>query len=315
MGEVTVMRPAQPVSYTPKQLDLIRRTVAADCDPTEFDLFLEVARRTGLDVFRKQIYAVVYNKKDPEKRKMSIITGIDGYRAIAARNHDYRPDEDPPTFEYDESLKGSTNPAGLVSATVRCWKLAPNGEWHKVAGIAFWDEFVPLTEQWAFDKEMGKRQPTGVYELSKGSNWGKMPRQMLSKTAEALALRRGWPEDLSGLYTEDEMAALYASDKSATEAIEEFERDKRLELTNTKNSILAQWAPDQPLEAVPIGQFADPAARFAAKCTCLPHLGGWEETNRVALNEFWAKAKADALGLKKILEARKAQIAEANKEA
>ena len=80
MSEVVPIRASQPINYTGKQMELIKRTVAADCNNTEFDLFLEVARRIGLDPFRKQIYAVVYSKDKPDKRKMSIITGIDGYR-------------------------------------------------------------------------------------------------------------------------------------------------------------------------------------------------------------------------------------------
>src|SRR3546814_3753630 len=52
-----------------------------------------VCKRVGLDPFRRQIYAVVYSKDKPDKRKMSIITGIDGFRAVAARNRDYRPDD------------------------------------------------------------------------------------------------------------------------------------------------------------------------------------------------------------------------------
>lgn len=100
MGAVTLAREPQIVAsgggYSRAQIDLIKRTVAADCDHTEFDLFMEVARRIGLDPFRKQIYAVVYNKDKPERRKMSIITGIDGYRAVAARSDRYRPDDQPP---------------------------------------------------------------------------------------------------------------------------------------------------------------------------------------------------------------------------
>src|SRR5215831_13821194 len=77
MNNIVPMRtvePLRPRDYSPQQLDLIRRTVAKDCDRDEFDLFMEVCRRVGLDPFRKQIYAVVYNKDKPDKRKMSIVT-------------------------------------------------------------------------------------------------------------------------------------------------------------------------------------------------------------------------------------------------
>lgn len=315
MNQVVPIRPTQVLDYTGKQLDLIRRTVAADCNTTEFDLYLEVAKRVGLDPFRKQIYAVVYNKNNAEKRKMSIITGIDGYRAIAARNKDYRPDENAPVFEYDAAAKSDNNPAGIVSCTVKCWKLAPDGGWHQVAGIAFWDEFCPLTEAWEYDPEQGKRAPTGCYTLDKKSNWYKMPRVMIAKTAEAIALRKGWPEDLSGIYTEEEMDRARAHDMSASEALEAFEQDRRLIAVNSKDSIFIQWRPDAPLEAVPLGQFADRAAAFVASCNSLPDLDGWQDTNRVALQDFWARSKSDALELKKIIEARLTALAEAGKAA
>lgn len=312
MTQVVPIRP-QSLEYTGKQLDLIRRTVAADCNPTEFDLYLEVARRVGLDPFRKQIYAVVYSKDKPEKRKMSIITGIDGLRAVAARNRDYRPDDAAPTFEYDALLKGPLNPAGVVSATVKCHKLSPDGQWHPVAGIAFWDEFVPLTEEWAYDAAAGKRQPTGVYELSKTSNWFKMPHVMIAKAAEAIALRKGWPEDISGVYGEEEMGRSRTADMTASEAIEAFEADNRLALTGGKDAILVQWHPDSPLESVSQGQFTDRCAAHVRSYTTLPDLDGWAETNRAALQRFWGASKADALELKKIIEGRKVEIAAGNR--
>lgn len=312
MNDLSAMRHQQLV-YTGKQLDLIRRTVASDCNATEFDLYLEVAKRVGLDPFRKQIYAVVYSKDKPEKRKMSIITGIDGLRAVAARNRDYRPDENAPVFEYDPTVKSEINPAGIVSATVKCHKLAPDGQWHPVAGIAFWDEFVPLTEAWAFDQQAGKRQPTGVYELSKTSNWYKMPRVMIAKAAEAIALRKGWPEDLSGIYGEEEMDRSRTADMTATEAVEAFEADKRLQLTGGRGAILVQWSPESPLEAVSAGSFADRCAAHVRASTSLPDLDGWEDTNRAALQQFWGQSKSDALELKKIIEGRKSELAEAAK--
>lgn len=311
MSDVVSMR-ATALNFSGKQLDLIKHTVASDCDADEFSLFIEVARRVNLDPFRKQIYAVVYSKKDPAKRKMSIITAIDGYRAIAARNKDYRPTEDDAQIVYDPELKGENNPAGIVSATVRCWKLGSDNKWYPVAGTAHWEEYVPIKDEWAYDPSAGKRQPTGNQALDKSSNWYKMPRVMISKVAEALALRRGWPEDLSGLYTDDEMARATV-DMTASEALEDFERDKRLTLTKSKDAVFVQWNPMDPLEAVPIGQFADRVAAFASQCKNLPDLMGWEDTNRVALQDFWAKAKPDALELKKLLERRRADIIETSK--
>ena len=78
-----------------QQLQLIRRTIANDCNDAEFDLFMAAARAAGLDPFRKQISPLVFNKQKPDKRRMSIITTIDGLRVIAARSGRYRPDEAP----------------------------------------------------------------------------------------------------------------------------------------------------------------------------------------------------------------------------
>src|SRR5690606_35219567 len=119
-----------------------------DTNHDEFDLFVEVARRAGLDPFRKQISAIVFSKDDPAKRKMSIITTIDGLRAVAARSNRYRPDEDEAAYEYDETLKGPGNPAGLVKATVTIWiaEPPPMVGWKPVKGWAYWTEFAPIKE-------------------------------------------------------------------------------------------------------------------------------------------------------------------------
>jgi len=96
--------------FNGSQLITIRRTVAKDTNDTEFDLFMNAARSYGLDPFRKQISAIVFNKDKPDKRQMAIIVGRDGLRSIAQRCGDYRPASEPPKFEYDESLKGPHNP-------------------------------------------------------------------------------------------------------------------------------------------------------------------------------------------------------------
>src|SRR5437588_3768957 len=114
------MNDIAPRSYSATQLALIRRTVAKDCNQEEFDLFIEICKQQGLDPFKKQIFAQVYNKDDPKKRQLVIVTSIDGYRAKAQRSGDYRPAEEETRFESDPALKDpQCNPMGLVRAVVK----------------------------------------------------------------------------------------------------------------------------------------------------------------------------------------------------
>ncbi len=55
---------ARVARLRPHQLDLIRRTVAADCTNEEFDLFIEAAERYGLDPFRRQIMPLVFSRRN-----------------------------------------------------------------------------------------------------------------------------------------------------------------------------------------------------------------------------------------------------------
>lgn len=300
--------PIRPVDMSSKQLDLVRRTVAADCNATEFDLFAEVARRVGLDPFRKQIYAVVYSKDNPDKRKMSIITGIDGFRAIADRSGKYRPDENEPEIFYDERLKDAkTNPLGIDRAVVTVHKFGADGQWHPLKGVAYWSEFAALKEVWAYDKDQGKRAPTGEYELPEG-NWRKMARVMICKCSEAQAIRKGWPEDLSGIYAPEEMERANVEDMSASEKAEQASVERRLEAIAGKDNLMVMWAPGQPLEAVPMGEFADRCIEWLHAATDAATIEAWRDTNRAPLQEFWARAKSDALAVKKFMEQKIAEL-------
>lgn len=165
------------------KIELIKRVIAKGCTNDELELFLYHAKRTGLDPLAKQIHAIKRWSSQEGRDVMSIQTGIDGFRLIADRTNKYAPGKKPDFVERDDKL---------YSATAYVMKFAGD-QWHEVSAEAFWDEYVQTKK----DKD-GTPIPTAM--------WKKMPHTMLAKCAEALALRKAFPAELSGLYTFDEMA-------------------------------------------------------------------------------------------------------------
>lgn len=146
---------------------LLKKTICKDATDNELELFIHACNRTGLDPFMKQIYAI--------KRggQMTIQTGIDGLRLIAERTGCYAPGRES-TFTFENGQ--------LISATSYVKKRISDGSWHEVAATAFFEEF------------------------NAGNNmWKKFPRVMTAKCAESMALRKAFPADMSGLYSEEEM--------------------------------------------------------------------------------------------------------------
>lgn len=162
------------VSSLREKKDLIKSTIAKGCSDDQFELFINVCERTGLDPFCKQIYAVMRKSKGVEM--MTIQTGIDGLRLIADRTGHYCPGKEP-SFTYDSEGK-------LISATSYCKKMTRDGTWHEFSATAHYDEYVPTYES---------------------EFWKTKEHIMLAKCAEALALRKGWPADMSNLYIKEEM--------------------------------------------------------------------------------------------------------------
>lgn len=286
------------------QVALIQR-MNPDCNPDEFNQFMHVAASLGLDPLKKQIYAFVFSKDKPDKRRMSIVVGIDGFRAVAKRSGNYRPDDKPPRFTIDEkAVDEQRNPLGIISAEVTCYQFA-HGGWWPVTAIAFWDEFAPIVEggEWKENERTGRRffEGTGTYRLDPAKdNWRRMPRVMLAKCAEAQAIRRGWPEDLSGVYADEEMDQARTIDLTATELAEQAAVEDRLQRIGGADGIMFDFG--DGLERVPLGKAGDTiAAKFKAMEPF--QIMQWENMNRVPLQEFWARSKSDALEVKKLIEA------------
>ncbi|MGH2379322.1 MAG: phage recombination protein Bet, partial [Candidatus Limnocylindria bacterium] len=175
-----------------EEVRLIRSTLMSprDREPTdeEVALFGRQVERTGLDPFARQIYVVYRYNRRRRREEMSIETTIDGLRLTAERTGRYEGQtrsrwcgED---GRWRESWAASEPP---VAATVGVFK---RGAREPTWGTAHFCEYA---EFWA---DSGR--PKGFYET--------MPRNQLAIRAEAQALRKAFPAELSGLYAAEEMA-------------------------------------------------------------------------------------------------------------
>lgn len=292
MADVTILA-------SDRDVKLVANTAAKDLYAPELDQFIHMCRQWRLDPLRKQIYALVYSKDNPKKRRVTYITGIDGYRAIADRTGNYRPGQR--SVETADDLRDPVqNPIGIVSATASVWKFV-HGEWHEFSETVYWDEYAPMKEVWEND------QPSGKFILDRSGQWAKMGRVMLQKCAEAQALRRGWPDDLSGLYVDSEMDRSSMDDMIDITPHEQAERaasTERQELLGGP-SIIFDFCDGEKLQSVPMGKVHDRVMEYAEglkRDDNLEKLAFFMERNVAAFRQFWTHNASDALGLKKELE-------------
>lgn len=200
-----------------EKVELIKQTVAKGATDLELDLFLHACKRTGLDPLMKQIYAIKRWSAADQRETLTFQTGIDGYRLIADRTGCYA---------------GSDEPVYVVSpsklpevASVTVYKLI-GGVRCPFTASARWEEY---------------HQKNRVGQLT--AMWQKMPFLMLAKCAEALALRKAFPAELSGVYTHEEMMQADLDESVAKPAYSENKKTASAKLNELR---LEGAAPNQP---------------------------------------------------------------------
>ena len=258
MNDVAVIE--KGVITTQEQSDLLKRTICKGATEDEFKLFIGVCHRTQLDPFARQIYAVKRYDGKTGKEIMSIQVSIDGFRLVAQRSGEYAGQTPvqwcgPDGVWTDVWLKKEPPAAAKVGVYRKGFSEA-------LYAVAKWDSYKQT-----FKRE-GKEHLTPM--------WEKMPELMLGKVAEALALRRAFPQELSGLYTTDEMAQAGGEDTTRElEPSDPIQPVKQIETPKPHGHL------DRAIPAIRLAKTANDIASIKRKIA----LSAWTEEESLKLDD------------------------------
>jgi phage recombination protein Bet len=164
--------------YTEDQVSLLSRTIAKGTTPDELALFVAQCRRTGLDPFSQQIYAIKRWDARERREVMVIQVGIAGYQLIAERTGQLDGIEGPFFAGLDEEWKEVWTQEGPPFAA----KVVVHRKDRKLPTVAivYWDEYSQKTKDGNLTKF-----------------WREMPKNQLGKCAMAKALRQAFAQELA----------------------------------------------------------------------------------------------------------------------
>lgn len=193
---VPVSAPAT-VHFSQSDIEALKETIGDDLTPAQFHIFLEHAKRAGLDPMAKQIYAW------SDRGKLVTMISIDGLRLVRDRTGKYLGPVGPQWCGKDGKWRVDENGDALPWLDKDQPAAARFGVRHAdhetiTWGIATWQQYG---------------QTKGLWTKGGGPH-------MLAKCAEAIASRMAFPNELSGVYTPEEIPesviAVRADDRPAT---------------------------------------------------------------------------------------------------
>lgn len=175
-GQTALTITEDQASFNDTQLAALAQIGVDTNRPADVAVFFHQAKRTGLDPFNREIYMIT------RKGKPTIQTGIDGFYKIANR-----------------AARANGGTWGIPE-TLWC---GDDGQWRDV----WLSKKAPAAAKVTVERDGSKFTVVAVTDEYKaqGQLWDKMPARMVAKCAEALAIRKAFPGDLSGLYTSEEM--------------------------------------------------------------------------------------------------------------
>lgn len=169
--------------------------------PADIERAKHIVDATRLDPFRNQLYFIYRYPKSQSASipTLTVQTSIDGLRITAERTGRYEGQSNVewlyPDGKWRDYWHPSHKDARPIAARVGVYK---KGFQQVLTAVAHFAEYVGTSHFWT-----------------------QKPALMLAKCAEALALRKAFPEELSGLYTSEEMQQ--ADDNADTSVLDESE--------------------------------------------------------------------------------------------
>lgn len=192
------------IQVTNEDIALVKQTVFPDATDAELKLFFHECIRRGVHPLDRKIFPIKRNDGDSGGKKLTFQTSIDMFRSEALDSGEYDGQDEPEYGPMDPTPTG-TFPEYAKVAVYR------KGVSRPFVGIARWKEYYP-----------GEKM---------GFMWRRMPHGQLAKCAEALALRKAFPQKLGGLYASEEIerpAVPPAGESTAiSETIKEIPQEKK----------------------------------------------------------------------------------------